>query len=196
MVSLTHMSSDEIRPLARQPAGGAPAGEPASLQPETGLQRLWTPWRLEYVGGPPSVDCFLCALAEADPGADEPNLVLLREPLVFLLLNRFPYNSGHLLVAPRAHIGNLTVLPSPTRDALFALVQRASTVLGDIYEPGGFNIGMNLGRVAGAGVPDHLHVHIVPRWNGDTNFMTVTAATRVLPEMLEQAYRRLRPRFD
>lgn len=161
----------------------------------TNLERLWTPWRAEYVGVPQPPGCFLCALQAADPSDDERNLVLYRERDVFLLLNRFPYNSGHLLVAPREHVGELPALKAAVRDNLFALVQRATDVLGRVYEPGGFNIGLNLGRVAGAGVPDHLHAHIVPRWGGDTNFMTVTAETRVLPETLVQTFQRLRRYF-
>lgn len=169
---------------------------PATSVDESSLQRLWTPWRAAYVGQPQPPGCFLCRLAGAEPAADPENLVLLREADVYLLLNRFPYNPGHLLVAPREHTGDFTALAPAALQALFALCQRATTVLTAEYRPQGLNLGLNLGAVAGAGAPDHLHVHLVPRWGGDTNFMTVTAETRVLPELLEETFRRLRPYFE
>lgn len=172
-----------------------PADSPDDQPPGANLQRLWTPWRAEYVETVQTPGCFLCALESADPAHDGPNLVLYREADIYLLLNRFPYNPGHLLIAPRAHVGEFTELESSLRDRLFALVQRATRVLRAVYQPGGFNIGLNLGRVAGAGVPDHLHVHVVPRWGADSNFMTITGETRVLPETLGQTYQRLRPSF-
>jgi ATP adenylyltransferase len=172
------------------------------LEPEApsgaNLERLWTPWRAAYVLQPSTTGetgCFLCRLADLEPGGDAANLVLLHEPDVFLLLNRFPYNSGHLLAAPRRHIGDFTALSGATRDALFGLCQRAIAALRDEYRPQGFNVGLNLGAVAGAGVPDHLHAHLVPRWGGDANFMTVVGETKVMPESLEQTYARLRPYF-
>jgi ATP adenylyltransferase len=164
--------------------------------PGANLDRLWTPWRAAYVALEQPGGCFLCALQSADPANDRANLVLYREPSVYLLLNRFPYNPGHLLVAPRVHIGSLVDLEAQIRDSLFALAQRATAALTQTYHPGGFNLGMNLGHVAGAGVPDHLHVHVVPRWLGDANFTTVVGETRVLPETLEQTWDRLRPYFD
>jgi len=170
--------------------------EPALPPPGANLARLWTPWRAEYIGVAQPPGCFLCALASADPRDDRPNLVLHREADVYLLLNRFPYSPGHLLVAPRAHLADFTTIPADLRDRLFALVQRAASALGDVYEPAGFNIGLNLGRVAGAGVPDHLHGHVVPRWAADSNFMTVIGETRVLPETLDQTFNKLRPYFE
>jgi ATP adenylyltransferase len=160
-----------------------------------GLERLWTPWRAAYVGVPQPPGCFLCNLQAADPALDRENLVLLREDSVYLLLNRFPYNPGHLLVAPREHLSDFTTLAPDLRDQLFALVQRSTGILQTEYDAAGFNIGMNLGHAAGAGVPGHLHAHIVPRWSGDANFMTVVTQTRVLPESLEQTFDRLRPYF-
>jgi ATP adenylyltransferase len=168
---------------------------PLDAPPGANLGRLWTPWRAEYVGVAQPSGCFLCDLGAADPAGDEANLVLYREPDVYLLLNRFPYNPGHLLVAPRAHVGDFVSLEAGPRDRLFALAQRAAGVLTRVSGPGGFNLGMNLGRVAGAGMPDHLHLHIVPRWGGDSNFMTVIAETRVLPESLTQTFQRLKPHF-
>ncbi len=139
--------------------------------------------------------CFLCAIAAA-PEQDAEQLVLQRGEHALVLLNLYPYNSGHLMVAPYAHGGDLTQLPSETGHEVFDLTQRAVAALRDEYQPDAFNVGLNLGRPAGAGLPDHLHVHVVPRWNGDTNFMPVLSETKVLPEALDQTWARLRPRFQ
>ncbi|MGH2368813.1 MAG: HIT family protein, partial [Chloroflexota bacterium] len=121
--------------------------------------------------------------------------ILHRAELGFVLLNLYPYNSGHLMVAPYAHVGDLASLPPDVGHALFDLTQRAVAALQQEYRPDGFNVGLNLGRSAGAGLPDHLHVHVVPRWHGDTNFMPILAQTKVLPESLDQTWARLRPHF-
>ena len=150
---------------------------------------------MTYVAGEGAAEgaaCVFCRIA-ADT-ADEANLVLLRGERAFILLNLYPYNTGHLMIAPYAHVGELGGLDPAVSADLWDLTQRAVGVLGAEYTPHGYNVGMNLGQVAGAGVPDHLHVHVVPRWNGDTNFMPVTAETKVLPEALEETYRRLRRR--
>jgi ATP adenylyltransferase len=161
------------------------------------VERLWTPWRRAFVEGAAgeSADsaCFLCTAAGA--ADDRGHLVLHRTALTFVIMNLYPYNTGHLLVAPYAHQGNLVDLEAATAADLMHTVQRCVGVLGAEYRPHAFNVGMNLGQAAGAGVPDHLHVHIVPRWNGDTNFMPVLAETKVLPESLDQTYDRLEPRF-
>jgi ATP adenylyltransferase len=157
------------------------------------MERLWTPWRMIYIGGPPVPGCFLCVKAAED--RDEENLILHRTEHAFVLLNLYPYNSGHLMVAPYLHTGELTALPPEVGSDLLSLTQQAVGALTTEYGPEGFNVGMNLGKVAGAGLPDHLHLHIVPRWNGDTNFMPITGGTKVLPETLDQTYARLRPRF-
>jgi len=138
--------------------------------------------------------CIFCDLpAEGD---DERTKILRRGELAFVILNSFPYNPGHLMVAPFRHVGDFRALePSELADT-DALIGRSIGVLEDEMQPHGYNLGMNLGRVAGAGIPDHLHWHVVPRWNGDTNFMPVVGQTRVLPELLEETYRRLGPRFD
>jgi ATP adenylyltransferase len=156
------------------------------------VERLWTPWRRAYLEGGDShaTGCFLCAHA-ADAEHDRENLVLLRAESVFVLLNLYPYNSGHLMVAPYAHTGEFVGLDAGIASELMHVTQRAVGVLQSVYMPDGFNVGMNLGRSAGAGVPDHLHVHVVPRWNGDTNFMPVIGETKVLPESLDQTYARL-----
>jgi ATP adenylyltransferase len=166
------------------------------------VDRLWTPWRMVFIeqasGAAPAERpaCFLCAKPAEGPERDRANLILYRGQRAYVLMNLYPYNSGHLMVAPYAHGGDLPALPDATADELFALTRRAVAVLQAEYRPEGFNVGMNLGLPAGAGVPDHLHVHVVPRWNGDTNFMPVLGDTKVLPESLEQTYDRLLPRFQ
>jgi ATP adenylyltransferase len=158
--------------------------------------QLWAPWRLSYIinsrDEPTTGDrCFLCRYRE-DPDHDDKNFVLVRGESTFVVLNRFPYNIGHLLVAPLAHKGTLDELS----DAEFLECQhqlRAMTRLyGGILTPDGFNIGLNLGRVAGAGLPGHLHWHLVPRWSGDTNFMTLLDDVRVISQSLEALYGILR----
>ena len=163
------------------------------------VERLWTPWRRAFVEGSASTDanasgCFLCDNPRQHD--DKKNLILLRDERVYVLLNLYPYNSGHLLVAPYAHTGNFASLESKTAADLIHVSQQAVAVLEQAYHPHAFNLGMNLGREAGAGVPDHLHVHIVPRWNGDTNFMSILGETRVLPEELAVTAERLRPVFE
>jgi ATP adenylyltransferase len=138
--------------------------------------------------------CFLCESLLKDD--DAAALVLARSDEAFVILNAYPYNPGHLMVATNRHVGELDAL-SPTEMAdAGALVQRSVRALRDSSSPDGFNVGMNLGRVAGAGVPGHLHWHVVPRWNGDTNFMPVVGETKVLPELLVETYERLLPLFD
>ncbi|MBI3945122.1 MAG: HIT domain-containing protein [Armatimonadetes bacterium] len=154
------------------------------------MQRLWAPWRMEYIGEAPTPGCIFCGKpAEA---RDEENFILQRGERAFVMLNAFPYNSGHLLVAPYRHTAELTRLDEEELVEMMRLSQRALRALARAYHPEGHNIGMNLGTVAGAGIADHLHLHIVPRWGGDTNFMTVLGDCRVLPEMLAASYRRLR----
>jgi ATP adenylyltransferase len=160
------------------------------------VERLWTPWRREFIEGDNAKrsPCFLCDHA-ADSSHDRRNFVLARGHTVFVLLNLYPYNSGHLMVAPYQHTGDLANLEQPIAAELMAFTQRCVGVLGTAYSPDGFNLGMNLGRSAGAGVPDHLHVHVVPRWSGDTNFMPIVGDTKVLPESLDQTYERLEAHF-
>jgi ATP adenylyltransferase len=160
------------------------------------MQRLWTPWRRAFIEGGDNrtTGCFLCANA-ANPAEDQHNLVLFRGQTVYVLLNLYPYNSGHLMVAPYLHTGDLAQLDGGIASELIHVTQRSVVVLGQVYSPEGFNVGMNLGKPAGAGAPDHLHVHVVPRWTGDTNFMPITAGTKVLPETLDQTYERLFPYF-
>ena len=150
--------------------------------------------RMEYLRSGASEECFLCADAETPELAS--NLILQRTDLSLVVLNRYPYNTGHLLVSPLRHVGDLEDLVKPELDELLGLTMRAIAALRATMEPGGFNVGANLGMAAGAGVPDHLHLHVVPRWSGDTNLMPVLAETKVLPEGLEQTYERLKPHFS
>jgi ATP adenylyltransferase len=162
----------------------------------TRMDRLWTPWRRAFIEGATDdahTGCFLCTAPAAHN--DRANLILLRAERAFVIMNKYPYNSGHLLIAPYAHTGDLPTLEVSTAQELMALTQRCVGVLRQAYGPEGFNIGMNLGTPAGAGVPDHLHMHVVPRWTGDTNFMPIVASTKVLPETLDQTYARLAPLF-
>ncbi|HYU57356.1 MAG TPA: HIT domain-containing protein [Actinomycetota bacterium] len=159
------------------------------------MERLWTPWRMEYVKGADLADgCFLCdAPAAGDDGA---TYILHRGENAFVILNIYPYNSGHLMVAPYRHAADIEELEPDEAVEGWSLLLRSVRVLREAMAPQGFNIGMNLGRVAGAGVPDHLHFHVVPRWGGDTNFMPVTGAAKVLPELLDETYARLKPLFE
>jgi diadenosine tetraphosphate (Ap4A) HIT family hydrolase len=158
----------------------------------TGLDHLWAGWRSEYIEGvtakPERDVCFFCALQELD---NDDALILERTDTTFTLMNAYPYTSGHLLVAPLRHEATLVDLrPEETTDLMFA-IQRANRALLDAYRPGGINVGANVGRAAGAGVPGHVHVHALPRWDGDTNFMTSVAQARVLPESLRTSYEKL-----
>jgi ATP adenylyltransferase len=147
---------------------------------------------MEYIkaAGPENdVACIFCDLPSR--GDDEKSLIVARAEKAFVILNRYPYNPGHLMVAPFRHVGDLEEVEADEFADLDRLLQRSMRALKDEYEPQGFNIGMNLGRVAGAGIPDHVHWHVVPRWNGDTNFMPVVGQTKVLPELLTESYGRL-----
>jgi ATP adenylyltransferase len=158
---------------------------------------LFTPWRYSYLTAPKSgqpAGCIFCdAAGSADPRA---TLTLYRNPRALVMLNRYPYTNGHLMVAPVAHEARLFDSTDASLRALIGLAAETQRILSDVYHPDGFNVGMNFGQIAGAGVADHYHMHIVPRWSGDVNFMTVTAQTRLVPEELDQTYGKLRPHFD
>jgi ATP adenylyltransferase len=157
-------------------------------------QRLWAPWRMEYVQGERGdAGCIFCLAAE--PGDDAARLVLHRSAGCFVMLNAFPYNSGHLMVSPDRHLSSLADLEDDESLELMRLLRRALGALRAEYRPDGFNIGVNEGKVAGAGFAGHVHVHVVPRWEADSNFMAVTADTRVLPQSLEDSYAALRTHF-
>ena len=160
------------------------------------MDRLWAPWRAQYIresSGKPEPresSCFLCADLEAPPENDRSNLVVWRRAHSVVVLNRFPYNNGHLLVAPNVHRGSLTDLNGPELIEPIETIQKLIVILDRLFEPHGYNIGLNLGKAAGAGLPGHLHWHIVPRWNSDSNFMPVTGESRVIVESLESFYDR------
>jgi len=151
---------------------------------------------MEFIKAPRPAGCFFCEAAGADPAADPDHLVLARSELSLVLLNRYPYNNGHLMIAPRAHLANLEELPPATAADVMGLTQRSLRVLRQVLSPQGFNLGINAGKIAGAGVADHIHQHVVPRWDGDTNFMPVVADTKVLNESLTVSYQQLRAGFD
>ncbi len=151
---------------------------------------------MEFIKGPKPSGCFFCEAANAAPDHDRELLVLARTELALAILNRYPYNNGHLMVAPRAHLADLDDLPASTATAVTLLTQRSLRVLRAALRPEGFNVGINSGKVAGAGVADHVHQHVVPRWGGDTNFMPVVAETKILNEHLSTSYQELREAFD
>lgn len=156
------------------------------------MERLWTPWRLAYVTAASKGDpgCVFCAAAA--PGGDA-SLIVHRGATCFVILNLYPYNNGHVMVVPQRHVGRLADLTAAELDEVMRLTRAVEMALEERYHPHGFNMGLNLGKSAGAGVLDHLHMHIVPRWNGDTNFMTVVGETRVLPETLTETAQQLAP---
>jgi len=158
------------------------------------VERLFTPWRMAYVTtADKTPGCVLCRAISGEAGADR--LVVHQTELSFVVLNLFPYSGGHVMVAPRRHVGSLGEASLEELAEMMALARRLEEVFREEYRPDGINLGMNLGRPAGAGVADHIHLHLVPRWAGDTNFMTVVSGTRVIPEEPDQACRRLRPYF-
>ncbi len=164
---------------------------PLSLSYLTNKRRvLWAPWRMEYIRNTEkSLDCIFCVKPSED--VDRKNLIVHRGSDAFVIMNRYPYNSGHLMIVPYRHTAELSTLTGSECAELFQLLARSEQVLKTVLKPHGFNIGMNLGRIAGAGVEDHLHFHIVPRWNGDTNFMPLLGHAKVVSEGLEHTWERL-----
>jgi ATP adenylyltransferase len=158
------------------------------------MERIWTPWRMEYVKGSDRYEgCIFCDLpAAAD---DEGSLILARGKVAFVIMNKFPYNSGHLMVAPFRHVASYEHLDEPEHAEVSRLVARCMAALRATLSPHGFNIGVNEGTAAGAGIEGHVHCHIVPRWGGDTNFMTTVGEVKVLPEALSVTYAKLAPHF-
>jgi ATP adenylyltransferase len=161
--------------------------------------RIWAPWRLKYVKGAKDNaggECIFCAKPGEGPEHDQENLIVHRGERCYVILNRFPYTNGHLMIAPYAHVATLPGVDADTVAEMMTLAQKGMTVLETIYSPQGYNVGFNQGRVAGAGFEHHIHMHVVPRWGGDTNFMPVLADTRVMPQSLEQSYEALAGAFD
>ncbi|HLJ66147.1 MAG TPA: HIT domain-containing protein [Chloroflexota bacterium] len=153
---------------------------------------MWAPWRMPYIQqSEPVSGCLFCTKAEENE--DEKNMIVHRSGRCFIMMNRYPYNSGHLMVIPYQHTGVLSQIESATGAELFHVTQLAVRALSTVMKPEGFNVGINQGEVAGAGVADHIHIHVVPRWNGDTNFMPVVAGTKVIPELLAATAEKLRP---
>ncbi len=165
------------------------------------MDRLWSPWRYDYIKSgstgkeSDTQSCVFCSLVQDQTGDDESKFILHRAAHNFVVLNLYPYISGHLLVVPFAHQAELSALPKEASDELMDLTKHCQSILRDVYRPHGFNLGMNLGAAAGAGVAGHLHLHIMPRWFGDTNFMTTVGEARVLPEDLATTYHKLRDYF-
>ena len=161
------------------------------------MERLWSPWRLAYVTGTASATgCVFCEANGSSPDAARDVLVLVRGRLSYVILNLYPYNSGHLMVAPNRHFGSLAGATVDELAEMMRFTRDAEVALTEAYQPHGINVGINLGRPAGAGIVDHIHIHLVPRWTGDTNFMSVVGCTRVLPEDLGDSAKRLRPIFE
>jgi ATP adenylyltransferase len=159
-------------------------------------QRIWAPWRLEYVkdaSKDKESECIFCAARAGDD--DEANLIVHRGESCFVILNKYPYTNGHLMVAPYEHVSTLQTLDAETTTEMMVLAQRGMSALEASYAPHGYNVGVNQGRVAGAGVEHHIHMHVVPRWGGDTNFMPVLGDTRVMNQTLEDSYQTVREAF-
>ncbi len=154
------------------------------------MNHLWSPWRMEYIKSPKEEGCVFCKAQAMTDGPE--NLIVHRGPGAYLILNRYPYTSGHLMVLPFVHTDTIEKLDAQTRAEMLELVTKSMGVLRKLYNPEGFNLGVNVGAAAGAGIEEHVHFHVVPRWGGDTNFMSSVGETRVLPEALEETYRRVR----
>ena len=157
------------------------------------MKRIWAPWRIEYIRGEKEKGCIFCQKPKGN--RDRRNYILFRGDRNFVMLNAYPYTPGHLMVAPYRHLANLDELTNEELFEHFDLVRRSCKALTEAYRPDGFNIGINLGRVAGAGVEDHVHTHVVPRWSGDVNFMTVVSDVRVIPQALDATYAELTERM-
>jgi ATP adenylyltransferase len=160
------------------------------------MDYIWTPWRYNYIATSAEVDeCVFCHILGNDPTHDEENLVLVRQARTFVILNRFPYTSGHLMVVARRHISGLTEATTEELNEMIDSARLSESALKDVYRPDGFNMGFNLGKCAGAGVDGHLHLHVLPRWVGDANVVSVVGQTRVIPEELETTFGKLSPYF-
>jgi ATP adenylyltransferase len=155
------------------------------------MKHIWSPWRMAYMQGPKRENgCVFCKELSESDGPE--NLIVYRGHRAFIILNRFPYNSGHLMVVPYEHTATLEGLDAETRSEIMELANLSTKVLHQVYHPQGFNLGVNIGDAAGAGILKHVHLHVLPRWNGDTNFISTLGDTRVLPESLEETYRKVK----
>ena len=162
------------------------------------MDYLWTPWRYAYITGIDKTEAKLdgCIFCELPKLGDAEAKIVYRGKHCYIILNSFPYTSGHVMIVPFAHLDELQKLPEEVAQEMMALLQKTEGVLRQVYVPDGINLGMNIGRAAGAGVAGHVHMHVLPRWVGDTNFMTVAGETRVMPEALEVTYERIRGAMD
>ena len=157
------------------------------------MKHIWAPWRIQYILQEKPKGCILCD--KPGENKDEDNYIIYRGKLNFIMLNSYPYNPGHLLIAPYRHAASLETLTEAERNEHFELVSRSLPVLREVFKPAGFNLGANIGRVAGAGIEDHFHSHIVPRWQGDTNYIPVLADVRIMPQALADTYKLLAGKF-
>jgi ATP adenylyltransferase len=158
------------------------------------MEQLWAPWRIEYIRAAKATGCILCQKPREND--DQANFILYRGENNFVILNAFPYSPGHLMIAPYRHVANLQDLTDDEAMEHFDLVKKSLTLLKQVLKPDGFNLGLNVGKIAGAGIEEHLHTHIVPRWQGDTNFMPVLSDTRVISEGLAATYKKLKAVID
>ncbi len=161
------------------------------------MDLLWSPWRYDYITGSGAVKkggCVFCDILNS-PAGDEKNFIVKRAGFNFVILNIYPYGTGHLLIVPYSHIAEIDKADKQTTDEMMDLMKSSQTALSEIYNPEGFNLGMNLGRSAGAGVADHFHMHVLPRWTGDVNFMTAIGQTRTMPESLQTTYEKLKDKI-
>ena len=158
------------------------------------MDRLWAPWRLEYIQGPEDDCCIFCV--DEDPAEDQSRLIVMRGECSYVIMNRYPYSNGHLMVSPYRHLSEPAKLENREILEIHQLMVRSQSVLRDVCAAQGFNVGWNIGKAAGAGIADHIHMHIVPRWSGDSNFMPILADTRVIPQHLERTYALLAKAFS
>ena len=157
------------------------------------MDHIWTPWRMAYICGQEKCDgCVFCRMAAEDEQLDAKNYIVYRGERIFSVLNLYPYNNGHLLVLPYDHVATLEDVPAAAQADMMRMAGYLVALMRDLTAPSGFNLGMNIGKAAGAGIDDHIHLHIVPRWQGDTNFMPVVARARVIPEWLDDTYAKIR----
>ncbi len=157
------------------------------------MKHIWAPWRMEYIQGKKTEGCILCEAPVRN--SDEENYILFRGEKNFIIMNSYPYNPGHLMIVPYRHLASLEELTDEERHEHVDIVSQSVEVLRRVFAPGGFNLGTNIGKIAGAGIEDHVHTHIVPRWQGDTNFMPVISEVRVIPEALAETYQKLKAEF-
>ncbi|MBI5587164.1 MAG: HIT domain-containing protein [Deltaproteobacteria bacterium] len=157
------------------------------------MNQLWAPWRIEYIQGEKDGSCIFCTASEKEI---KDSLLLFKGSFSVVMLNKYPYNNGHIMIAPVRHVARTEDVTTEEGSDIFRMISRSTTVLTALFKPDGFNIGMNVGKAAGAGIDDHLHMHVVPRWNGDVNFMPALADVKVMPEHLSATFEKLKPFFE